>query len=219
MTTRPYRSSVREQAAAVTRNGILDAAEQLFAAHGYARITIARVAEEADVAANTVYATFGSKAALVIALTERGTADPAIGRALEGVSTATDGAEIVRIAAAGAGATVRNHLRTMAVLYDNETADPQIAEAARHADALQRERLAEVVGRLAEIGALREGLGTAEATDVLWYHLNQGSWRMLRRLGWGWERCEEWLTGQVIMTLLPPAAEGLSSGEAGPLSI
>ncbi|MFE2498513.1 TetR family transcriptional regulator [Streptomyces scopuliridis] len=47
MSTRPYRSSVREQAAGLTRTAILDAAERLFAEHGYVRITIARVAEAA----------------------------------------------------------------------------------------------------------------------------------------------------------------------------
>lgn len=206
MTTRPYRSSRREQAAVATRNAILDAAEELFAAHGYARITIVRVAEAADVAANTVYATFGSKAALVVALMERAAADPAVGRTLEGVAAATDGVGIVRLTAAGTGATVRNHTRAMAVVYDNETADPRIAEAARRADSLQRERLAGIAGRLDELGALRDGVTRDEATDVLWYHLGQGSWRMLRRLGWDWGRSEEWLAGQVVMTLLRPAA-------------
>lgn len=103
MSTRPYRSSLREQAAGLTRTAILDAAERLFAEHGYARITIVRVAEAADVAANTVYAAFGTKAGLVVALMERGAAEPAIGRALDRVSKAADGAEAVRHAARGTG--------------------------------------------------------------------------------------------------------------------
>ncbi|PVE09820.1 TetR/AcrR family transcriptional regulator [Streptomyces scopuliridis] len=204
MSTRPYRSSVREQAAGLTRTAILDAAERLFAEHGYARITIVRVAEAADVAANTVYAAFGTKAGLVVALMERGAAEPAIGRALDRVSKAADGAEAVRHAARGTGETVRRHVRAMEVLYDNERADPLIAEAVRCADDLQRARLGEIADRLVELGALREGIGRAGAADVLWYYLGQSSWRRLRRMGWSWQRAEEWLASQVAMALLRP---------------
>jgi AcrR family transcriptional regulator len=210
MNARPYRSSVREQAAALTRTTVLDAAENLFAEHGYARITVARVAEVADVAANTVYAIFGSKPALVAALMERGAAEPAIDRTLLAMDKADGPAEIIRLLAAGTGETVRRHVRAMAVLYDNETADPVIAEAARRADTLQRDRLGQVAGRLLGLGALRDGMGLTEATDVLLYYLSQFSWRRLRRMGWGWKRCEEWLGDQVIMTLLAPEPGGAS---------
>ncbi|MFJ1916224.1 TetR/AcrR family transcriptional regulator [Streptomyces sp. NPDC088147] len=202
MSTRPYRSSVRDQAAELTRTAILDAAERLFAEHGYARITVARVAEAADVAVNTVYAAFGTKAGLVVALMERGAAEPAIARALDRVSTAADGTEAVRWAVRGTGETVRRHVRTMTVLYDNETADPLIAEAARRADDLARARLAEISGRLAELDALRDGIGCAEAADILWYYLSPCSWRRLRRMGWSRQRAEEWLAGQLATTLL-----------------
>ncbi|WP_052489125.1 TetR/AcrR family transcriptional regulator [Streptomyces sp. 150FB] len=215
MNARPYRSSVREQAAALTRTTVLDAAENLFAEHGYARITVARVAEVADVAANTVYAVFGSKPALVAALMERGAAEPAVARTLLAMNEVTDPAEIVRLAAAGTGETVRRHVRAMGVLYDNETADPVIADAARRADTLQRDRLGQVAGRLLQLGALRDGIGLTEATDVLWYYLSQFSWRRLRRMGWEWKRCEDWLADQVVMTLLAPGPGGTSGGTSG----
>lgn len=92
----------------------------------------------------------------------------------------------------------------MEVLYDNERADPLIAEAVRCADDLQRARLGEIADRLVELGALREGIGRAGAADVLWYYLGQSSWRRLRRMGWSWQRAEEWLAGQVAMALLRP---------------
>jgi AcrR family transcriptional regulator len=202
MATRPYRSSVRRQAAELTRAKILDAAERLFEAHGYARITIVQVAEAADVAANTVYTVFGSKGALVAALMERAATDPVIAETLERVESAVEGTEIIRFAAKGAGETVRRHERALAIVYANETADPLIADAARQADNAQFERFAQVAARLVRSGTLRDGVGHAEASDVLAYYLGQASWRSLRRRGWSWQRCEDWLTRQVTTALL-----------------
>jgi AcrR family transcriptional regulator len=48
-----------------TRARIVDAARDLFVEHGYARTTIAAIARAADVAPQTVYWAFGSKAGLV----------------------------------------------------------------------------------------------------------------------------------------------------------
>jgi AcrR family transcriptional regulator len=47
-----------------TETAILDAAQQLFLAHGYVPTTLAQVAEHAGVATRTVFVRFGSKVAL-----------------------------------------------------------------------------------------------------------------------------------------------------------
>ena len=62
-----YNSPRRQQAAAATREAIVDAAQELFAAQGYGRTTVAQIAELAQVAANTVYTSVGGKADLVTA--------------------------------------------------------------------------------------------------------------------------------------------------------
>ena len=54
---------LREQHAAVTRRAILQAARELFAEQGFANTTVKVLAERAGVAVQTIYATFGSKAA------------------------------------------------------------------------------------------------------------------------------------------------------------
>jgi AcrR family transcriptional regulator len=63
---RAYRSELRQQQAEATRSRIIAAAAQLFAADGYARTTLAKIATAAGVSAETVQAQ-GSKAALLIA--------------------------------------------------------------------------------------------------------------------------------------------------------
>lgn len=62
------RPTLREAQAAVTRTRILDAARTLFFRDGYAATTLKAVAAEAGVAVQTVYAVFGSKAAILTEL-------------------------------------------------------------------------------------------------------------------------------------------------------
>jgi AcrR family transcriptional regulator len=62
------RPTLREEQAAVTRRRILDAGRRLFFRDGYAATTLKAVAREAGVAEQTVYAVFGSKAAILAEL-------------------------------------------------------------------------------------------------------------------------------------------------------
>ena len=55
----------RAQKALATRRRVLDAAETLFIRDGYATTTMAVIAEQADVAVQTVYAVFGTKRAVL----------------------------------------------------------------------------------------------------------------------------------------------------------
>lgn len=65
---RTYRSSVRQEQAAQTRQRILDGAWACFEGSGYARTTIREIAAAADVAVDTVYAVFRTKARILTAL-------------------------------------------------------------------------------------------------------------------------------------------------------
>jgi len=62
------RPTLRQERAAVTRRRILQAARLLFFRDGYAATTLRAVAAEAGVAVQTVYAVFGSKAAILAEL-------------------------------------------------------------------------------------------------------------------------------------------------------
>src|SRR5882757_9367772 len=128
MVTRAYRSPRREQAAAETRTAILDAAEKLFAANGYAATTVNEVAAAATVGPNTVYTSVGGKPQLVVALVERAAADPLIIASLDDIDALTDGPEIIKRLAAGTTAARRSQQRAITVMLDNVAADPSIAE-------------------------------------------------------------------------------------------
>ena len=65
---RPYRSPVRAAAARRTRGRIVDAARALFLERGFSDTTIAAIAEQADVAPETVYSIYRTKAGLLDAV-------------------------------------------------------------------------------------------------------------------------------------------------------
>jgi len=65
-----YHSPLRARQTAQTRSVILDAAVKLFGENGWAGTTLAAVAKEAGTAVETLYSTFGSKSALVVAATD-----------------------------------------------------------------------------------------------------------------------------------------------------
>jgi len=66
---RAYRSELRQQQAEQTRSRVVAAAAELFAEHGYARTTLAKIADAAGVSPETVQG-HGAKAALLIAAVE-----------------------------------------------------------------------------------------------------------------------------------------------------
>lgn len=202
MTPRAYRSTVRERAAAATRAAVLDAAEVLFADHGYAHVTIRQIADGAGVAPGTVYATFGTKSALVTGLTERAAGDVSIGDVLAAVAHATTGHEVVRLVVRNTYELVRRHHRAMMVLFDAATVDQDIAAVLRVTEELQRERLGQVAGRLESLGALRPGTTVSDAVRILEYFVAPLSWNRLLQLGWEWEDAHTFLTDTVASALL-----------------
>ncbi|MEU2424057.1 helix-turn-helix domain-containing protein [Streptomyces sp. NPDC007851] len=202
MTTRTYRSTVRERAAAATRTAVLDTAEALFAEHGYARVTIKRIAEEAEVAQGTVYAAFGSKAALVTALTERAAGDAGIGEVLVAIESAPTGDEVVRLVVRSIHDLVRHHRHTMTALFDAATVDHGVAALLDRIRQLERERFAVVTGRLERLGALRPGVTASDAVRVLEYFVTPPSWFRMLEIGWDWDGACVFLTDAVCAALL-----------------
>ena len=54
----------------MTRAAVVDAATRLFVEHGYAGTSVARIAAEAEVSPETVYAVFGTKRDLLHAVVQ-----------------------------------------------------------------------------------------------------------------------------------------------------
>src|SRR5260370_40265137 len=75
---RRYNSATRQEQAAGTRRNILASAAKVFADRGYGRTTMESIAAAAAVGVATVYANFGTKAAIVAALIDQLAGDPGL---------------------------------------------------------------------------------------------------------------------------------------------
>jgi AcrR family transcriptional regulator len=65
---RRYQSNLRERQAQLTRHTVIEAAQRLFVERGFTATTVAAVAAEADVSAETIYASLGGKRGLLEAV-------------------------------------------------------------------------------------------------------------------------------------------------------
>ena len=202
MTRASYNSPRRQQAAAAPREAIIEAALELFACQGYARTTVAQIAEAARVAANTVYTSVGGKPQLLAAITESGTGDPDVAETLTAVARTSDPAEVIRLTAAGTRQVNERRAKAVAVLLDSAQADPAAAEMLQVTVRYYRETLGTLAGRLEDLGAVQSP-DMSRAADIFWYLFGWTSWRtLITDLGWSWDDAEQWLAQRGIDALL-----------------
>jgi AcrR family transcriptional regulator len=188
---------------------MLDAAETLFTRNGYAATTVTAIADEADMAVQTVYAVFGTKRAILAELVDTRVVggDPAGSlpnredwQAMERESEphrqielfasiatriARRSAAINEVMAAAAGADPE-----IAALYDRQRQD-------RYKD---QRRLAR---SLARTRALRRGLTETQAADTIWAIATTRTYRVLvHERGWEADQYERWLAHVLAGALL-----------------
>jgi len=207
---RPYDSTRRKEQAARTRSAVLDAAAARFLADGYARTTVAAVAGDAGVSVETIYKSFGPKAALAKAVHDRAVVgDGPDVPVLEGEFVRRNLAEpdpVRKVRDFGAQIAVVS-ARTGPVLLVVRDAAAGDEAAAAVWDQVQRERLAGMAAfaeHLAEAGLLRDDVTVEEARDVLWLHSGVEVWDLLvRRRGWDDARYGRWVGRQLVAALLP----------------
>lgn len=194
-----------EVAAAQTRREILRTARQLFAEHGFAGTSVQRIAEEAGVAVQTIYASVGSKSALTLALNDLIEEEVGFPALNAGLAHETDPRRLI---AAGVHLTCQLSERCgdiLAVMLSAASADPEAAAAA--ADGMRRHDQGTRLGarRLAELGALAPGITPERAADVLALMASAESWQQLtQRSGWSFDEAEAWITASLIRLLLKP---------------
>lgn len=203
MPGRHYHSPRRAEAAAATRQSILDAAKELFATHGYVATTVTRIAAAARVGTNTVYTSTGGKPQILRDLVTVGVEDPIAEQTLARIAAAEDALDIVVYAVEGIRRDSEKHADVVEILLDAASVDAHAAELLHFAQERFRDALRTTADRIAALGALREGLDVAAATDVLWYYLGLSSWRVLvRENGWDWDTAERWLRDRTVAALL-----------------
>lgn len=207
---RSYDSKLRKEQARQTRARILDAAQNLFAEHGYANTRVATIAAAAGVAVDTVYATFGNKAGVLHALFDvRVGGDDA---PLE--VTEREGPQAVRrepsqkrqIAgfALGVAEILERSRPVDDVMRGAAAVDQDIAALRARMQEGRYANLRQFAGWLAANGPLRGGLTPDDAAAVVWAVASPEVHGLLRvGRGWSAERYRDWLATTLTRTLLP----------------
>jgi AcrR family transcriptional regulator len=206
---RQYRSAVRDDSARRTRRAIAAAAGDLFVEKGYAATSLAEVAVAAGVARPTVFAAFGSKAALL---------QQVLDEALAGDDEPVPVAQrpwFQPIWQASTPAAVLDAYAAVCVLIAERAA--RLFEAVRRAaddspeasqlwQALQDNRRAGakmVVEHARARGPLAQGLSLVRAIDVLWVLNDPAHYEALvLDRGWAQDRFRRWLSDMMRHALL-----------------
>jgi AcrR family transcriptional regulator len=204
---RPYRSERRREQAEQTRTRVLDAAAGLFQERGWEGASIAAIARSAGVSAETVYAGFGTKRALLGELVARAVRgddptpvpDQAGPRALAAV---TDQHEQLRLFAADISRRLERAAPLVAVVSGAARAEPELAELLVELHAARRRNLRVLVDALAANRPLR--VPANEALETVWALTSPELHQLLIRVrGWKRRRYAEWLAESLAAVLLP----------------
>jgi AcrR family transcriptional regulator len=185
---RPYNATGRRAAALRRRRRVLDSAEQLFLAEGYAATTVAAVARHAEVSVETVYKTFGGKPGLVRALFEEGLEgtepEPAEQRSDRAAAAAAADPHAIISAWTTIGLDVVRRMAPLLIMARAAaTADPDLARLLTEF----RERALVRMAHNAEALAphLREGVTLEQARDVLVAYLTPELFdTLVHEFGW-----------------------------------
>lgn len=205
---RTYNSSSRQASARRNRDVILDTAERRFLEGGYAGTTIAALAAESGVSAETVYKVFGGKPGIVRALYERGLGG-------SGTTAAYDRSDAMRVLETDPYSLMRKWgeltaevaARVNPVLLLVQSAAAMDSNMAALLEQSQTDRLARMQHNarfLVDRGYLKDDLSFDEAVDVMWLHSSPEFYDLLvLRRGWSSERFGRYVGTSMAAALLP----------------
>jgi AcrR family transcriptional regulator len=207
---RRYRSTVRADNAQRTRHAIVAAASELFVAEGYAATSLADVAAAAGVARPTVFAAFGSKAALLRQVLDEALAGddapvPVAQRPwFQPVWTAETPAAVLD---AYADVCVLIGGRAARLFEAVHRAADDSAELAGLWQTLRDNRRAGakmVLEHALTTGPLAAGINLEHGIDILWVYNDPAHYAALvLERHWQEDRFRGWLASQMRQALLP----------------
>ena len=207
---RPYDSSRRQAQAAETKRQIIEAARGLFTERGYAGTTIEAIASAAGVAAETVYAGFGSKRAVLqrlvsVSLVGDDEAIPMVDRPIvQAMIREPDQRRQIQLQAQQCREIWERTGPVWSVMRAAEQGDPEIASMVKDGIRGRFGGMSQFTSVLASKGPLREGLTTSAATETVWAVTSPDMHRLLTvDRGWSSDRYETWVADTLIRLLLP----------------
>lgn len=204
---RTYRTRKRAAQAAETREAVLSAAHALFLSEGWTKATIAAIASAAGVSNETVYATFGSKTALLEQLVKRTvrgdrpdvplTQQDAPGR----IAAETDPFRQIELFADDIASVLARVAPLMDVARAAAGTDAGIAQLYEGFHRGRRRNLEWFAAALN--GPLRDGMNAADAGSIMWRLASPDLFLLMRRVeGVSQRAYADWLSSSLKLLLL-----------------
>jgi AcrR family transcriptional regulator len=207
--TRGYHSPRRRAQAQATRRLIVNAARHLFLERGYSRTSVSAIAALAGVAAETVYADFGTKRAILAGVSETDVVGPDTPVALvdwpelTSVRAEPEPLRKIQLLTKLYRAIYERSAAMLDVLRAAADGEEEIAELLRLNQQRRLTGQANMMAHFADTGVLRSGLTVDEATDCCWTIASPEVYRLLvHERGWDPDRYESWVSSTLSRLLV-----------------
>jgi AcrR family transcriptional regulator len=204
---RVYQSERRREQAAETRRRILGSGRRLFGSDGYGNATIEAIADDAGVSPQTVYAGFGSKRGILIALLDQMAADADLPRLQEALTKFTGNPR--RQLAEQIAFNIRFYAGGRDLIEIARTVsgtEPDLAAMWQEGERRRYEAQGKLMAVWRRAGALADGLTQRKATDLLWALSGPDVFRLfVVERGWTRQQLQAWLIAELERMLFRPA--------------
>jgi AcrR family transcriptional regulator len=190
---RKYDSELRASRAENTRLRIQKAARKLIAASGFDGATVNAIADEAGVSPQTIYAVFGSKAAIVASLLEHLEEEAGEAETVEELMAEPDPRLQLQIFAEW----IRRLFDMSADVFSvavQSSGEPMLAEIRSNGDSRRLGGCKMLTGAWVEAGVLADGSDADGAAEQLWLLTSFETYLLCTSgLGWDSDRYEQWV--------------------------
>jgi len=202
----PGRVPLRQRQALETRRAIARAARALFAERGFAAASIDLVADEAGVAARTVYAIFGTKKAILAAICEEWLIEAGVMEAVSQGLAERDLRRRLAIVAYSSRRQWESDRGVRAMLEGAAASDAEVAKMVAGWKSDRARSLHSIVEGL-ESG-LRVGIDSNRAAAIIRAMTSAEVYsELVAGEGWTPAEYEAWLAGVLVEVLLPPTSK------------
>jgi TetR/AcrR family transcriptional regulator, regulator of autoinduction and epiphytic fitness len=212
---RRYNAGRRQAQARQNQQRMIDAAARLFAERGYAATSLTDVAGEAEVAVQTLYAAFGTKANLLkhaidVTLAGDHLAVPMMERDFaQQMIAESDPRQVLAIYAAHVREVAERAGGLLLAAWAASASDPAANELITELDAQRMRGMTAAASAIAakaiQAGCLADGITEDDIRDALWaFNSPQLYGLLLHDLGWSPDHFQTWLARAWIRLLLDP---------------
>lgn len=158
---------MRAESSAETRHRIIEVARGLLTRAPLESVSVPTIAAEAEVARSTIYAIFGSREGLMVALAEDVLERGGFAR----IGQALRGPDVVQAFATSIDVAMELYSQEHAVaqaLLSLSAVDRDASSAAARFNFGRREGMQKLAQRMRDQGVLRDDVAVGEAADILW---------------------------------------------------